>query len=415
MQKPKEKISLIDVLVIGGGASGLAAAGSAAASGKKVVLLEKNEKCGKKLYVTGKGRCNVTNDCEPREFLLKVVRGGKFLQSAVYRFPPAYTVSLLDELGLKTKVERGGRVFPVSDKSSDVIKALNAYAKKGGAETELGVKVRSVKKTGDFFMVTTADRVYESRAVIIACGGKSYTATGSDGDGYGFASKLGHKIVPLVPALVPIKLKENVLPIEGLSLKNVSVRVYGDGVDRKEFGEMLFTSFGASGPTVLTLSSFINRVKTKGLTLSIDLKPALSEQTLDQRVLSDFKKYENKQLRNALFDLLPRSLVPYMIDYCALPADKPVNTVTAAERLRLVSGLKNFSFTVDGLCDMDGAIVTSGGVELGEINPSTMESKLVEDLYFVGETLDVDALTGGFNIQIALSTGFAAGFAAGSK
>lgn len=405
---------MIDVAIIGAGASGLAAAGGAARGGAKVVVFDGNEKAGKKLYITGKGRCNVTNDCEPREFLLSVVGGKKFLQSCIYRFPPAYTKELLTGLELKLKTERGNRVFPASDKSSDVIKTLVKYAESGGASVRLDSKVVRAEKTEEaFLLILEGGERVEAKKLVLACGGKSYSSTGSRGDGYKFASAFGHTVVEPVPALAPIRLKQSVKAIEGLSLKNVKATLKGDGFCESAFGEMLFTSDGASGPIILSLSSLVNRKKLDGAKLMIDLKPALSEEKLDIRILSDFEKYANKQLKNALFDLLPRSLVPYILGYCALDGEKSVNAVTRAERTKLRSALKTLTFDIRGLYDVEYGIVTAGGVSLKEIDPSTMESKIVKGLYVVGEMLDVDALTGGFNIQIALSTGFAAGEAIG--
>ncbi len=403
-----------DIVIIGAGASGLAAAGKAAEKGKTVVVLERNEKSGKKLYITGKGRCNLTNRCEPRDFLSNVVNGGKFLQSCLYRFPPSYTMELFEKLGVRLKTERGNRVFPESDKSSDIIKALVRYATAHDTELILNDRVVKAQKKAEFFEVhTESGNVYLCEKLIIACGGKSYPSTGSSGDGYVFAACFGHSVVKPIAALAPIRLKSRVADIEGLSLKNVSVKAAGQGFSESGFGELLFTSDGVSGPVPLTLSSRINRKNLNGAKLTIDLKPALDEDKLDSRVLSDFKKYSNKQLKNALFDLLPRSLVPFIIEYCGLDGDTFVNSVTRQQRERLLRALKGLAFEIDSVYDVEHAIVTSGGVSLKEVNPSTMESKIVEGLYFAGETLDVDAVTGGFNIQIALSTGFAAGESAG--
>ncbi len=404
-----------DIIVIGAGASGLAAAGKAAEKGASVTVLERNEKAGKKLYITGKGRCNLTNNCDTRDFLSNVVNGQKFLQSSLYRFPPSYTVELFESLGVKLKTERGNRVFPVSDKSSDIIKALKEYAT-ANSELVLNERVTDIKKVSETFEIKTErGNVFESAKLVIACGGKSYSSTGSSGDGYTFASRLGHTVVKPVAALAPIKLRTSVSAIEGLSLKNVGVTVSGDGFSESGFGELLFTSDGVSGPVPLTLSSLINRKNLKGAVLKIDLKPALSDEKLDIRILSDFQKYSNKQLKNALFDLLPRSLIPFIIDYCRLNGENAVNNITRKERERLLNALKGLSFEIGSVYGIEHAIVTSGGVSLKEINPTTMESKLVKGLYVVGETLDVDALTGGFNIQIALSTGFAAGESAGGS
>lgn len=404
---------MIDVIVIGGGAAGMAAAGKAAQCGADVMLLERNEKTGKKLYITGKGRCNVTNDTQPREFLENVVNGKKFLYGSIYSYSPAYTISFFEESGLKLKTERGNRVFPATDKSSDVIKALNDYLRRGGVEVRLNVKVQSVKAEQDGFGVFTDSGTFRCKKLIIACGGKSYPSTGSDGSGYKLAAMLGHTVVKPVAALVPIRLKENVAQLQGLSLKNVKVSVCGKDFCESGFGEMLFTADGVSGPVVLSLSSLINKKDLTGAKLIIDLKPALDKSKLDERLLSDFKKYSNKMLRNSLGDLLPKSLIPFIIEYCKLDGDKPLNIVTKAERGILLNALKCLTFHIHSLYDVEFGIVTAGGVELKEINSKTMESKLVKNLYFAGEMMDVDALTGGFNIQIALSTGFAAGKSAG--
>ena len=406
---------MFDTVIVGAGASGLAAAGGAAKGGS-VLVIDSNEKAGKKLYITGKGRCNLTNDCEPREFFANVVHGAKFLQSAIYRFPPLYTIRLCESLGLRVKTERGNRVFPVSDKSSDVIKTLVKFAESGGARLRFSCKAARIDRQEDRFeIVLCGGERIECKNLVLACGGKSYSSTGSTGDGYKFASALGHSIVPLAAALVPIRLKQSVKALEGLSLKNVGVEIVGRGFKESRFGELLFTADGVSGPTALTLSSLVNRCDLNGAKLSIDLKPALSEEKLDIRILSDFKKYSNKQLKNALFDLLPRSLVPYIISYCGLNAEKAVNVMTKRERGTLLKALKSFAFDIDGLYDTEYGIVTAGGIDLKEVDPSTMESRKVKGLYIVGEMLDADALTGGFNIQIALSTGFTAGEAIGGR
>lgn len=399
------------VAVIGGGAAGLIAAGAAGEAGAAVTLFERNEKTGKKLYITGKGRCNVTNDCPPAEFLKNVVTNPKFLFGAVHSFTPADAVDLLARFGLKTKVERGNRVFPASDHASDVIKALTRYAEQGGT-VRLNARVEKIERTDGRFAVTASGERHVFDAVIVATGGVSYPSTGSDGDGYGFAAAFGHTVVPPRPALVGIRLRENVSALAGLSLKNVRATVAADR-EYAEFGEMLFTQDGVSGPVVLTLSSRITRQTYRGRTFSIDLKPALDCATLDARLLADFQKYANKQFKNALDDLLPKSLIPYVVGYVGIAPDKPVHSVTAEERKRLVTALKALTFTIDDLEPVERAVVTSGGVDVKAVNPKTLESKLVPGLYFAGEVLDVDALTGGFNIQIALSTGYAAGQSAG--
>lgn len=396
--------------VVGAGPAGLIAAATAAA-GSDVTLFERNEKPGKKLYITGKGRCNVTNLCSPREFLEKVVRNPKFLYSAIYTFTPEDTVNLIETNGVKTKTERGNRVFPASDKASDVTKALVSNAMKTGVQFVYENVVSLSRKDGLFRLITSGAEYFFDK-VILACGGVSYPSTGSNGDGFKLAESMGHTVTKLYPALVPVNFCEDVKSLQGLSLKNVEVTVSDGRKSESLFGEMLFTSRGASGPVVLSLSSLINRLDVKHVTFSIDLKPALDYEKLDKRVVSDFTKFKNKQFKNSLDEMLPKSLIPYIIDVSGINPDKPVNSVTKQEREKLVNLLKNLSFTVDSLGSIAEGIVTSGGVSVDEVNPKTMESKLVKGLYFAGEMLDVDALTGGFNIQIALSTGFAAGTSA---
>ncbi len=396
--------------VVGAGPAGLIAAATAAA-GSDVTLFERNEKPGKKLYITGKGRCNVTNLCSPREFLEKVVRNPKFLYSAIYTFTPEDTVNLIETNGVKTKTERGNRVFPASDKASDVTKALVSNAMKTGVQFVYENVVSLSRKDGLFRLITSGAEYFFDK-VILACGGVSYPSTGSNGDGFKLAESMGHTVTKLYPALVPVNFCEDVKSLQGLSLKNVKVTVSDGRKSESLFGEMLFTSRGASGPVVLSLSSLINRLDVKHVTFSIDLKPALDYEKLDKRVVSDFTKFKNKQFKNSLDEMLPKSLIPYIIDVSGINPDKPVNSVTKQEREKLVNLLKNLSFTVDSLGSIAEGIVTSGGVSVDEVNPKTMESKLVKGLYFAGEMLDVDALTGGFNIQIALSTGFAAGTSA---
>ena len=392
------------VIVIGAGPAGLMASAQASKSGAEVLLLDRNEKPGKKLYITGKGRCNVTNDCSPKDFLESVTTNRKFLYSAIFSFSPENTIELIENYGTKLKTERGNRVFPVSDKASDITKALTKHATDSGV-TFASETVLSVEKNSETFTVKTDSAVYECDKVIICCGGLSYPTTGSTGDGYEFAKKLGHKIVRLRPALVPILLKEEVKSIEGLSLKNVRATILGEQL----FGEMLFTANGVSGPIILSLTSILGEKIKSGVTLSIDLKPALDDATLDKRVLGDFDKCKNKCVKNALGDLLPKSLIPYIIARWGVNEDRPINSISREERQKLVKIIKSLDFTIDKLDDIRHAIVTGGGVSTSEVNPKTMESKIVSGLYFAGEVLDVDALTGGFNIQIALSTGYLAG------
>ena len=403
------------VLVVGAGAAGLMAAGSAAQSGADVTLAEKNEKSGKKLYITGKGRCNVTNACAPMEFLEKVVSGNKFLMSAINAFSPQDTIDFLQKNGLKTVIERGNRVFPASGKSSDVISALTAYALNSGAEILTCSCVESIGKLTDKegFSAVVSGKEYEFDKVVIATGGVSYPSTGSTGDGYRFAEKFGHSVTEPKPSLVPLTVAENyVKRLEGLSLKNVGVSAYFQG--RKIFdeqGEMLFTSNGVSGPLILSLSARISRMDQKAVGISVDLKPALTEEMLDNRLLRDFSEAINKQFKNALDGLLPKSLIPVIVELSGISPEQKVHQITKENRKNLVNLIKNLKFSVIGNGGFNQAVITSGGVSLKEINPKTMESKLVKGLYFAGEVLDLDALTGGYNIQIALSTGRAAGIA----
>lgn len=391
------------------------AAGSAAQSGADVTLAEKNEKSGKKLYITGKGRCNVTNACAPMEFLEKVVSGNKFLMSAINAFSPQDTIDFLQKNGLKTVIERGNRVFPASGKSSDVISALTAYALNSGAEILTCSCVESIGKLTDKegFSAVVSGKEYEFDKVVIATGGVSYPSTGSTGDGYRFAEKFGHSVIKPKPSLVPLTVAENyVKRLEGLSLKNVGVSAYFQG--RKIFdeqGEMLFTSNGVSGPLILSLSARISRMDQKAVGISVDLKPALTEEMLDNRLLRDFSEAINKQFKNALDGLLPKSLIPVIVELSGISPEQKVHQITKENRKNLVNLIKNLKFSVIGNGGFNQAVITSGGVSLKEINPKTMESKLVKGLYFAGEVLDLDALTGGYNIQIALSTGRAAGIA----
>lgn len=399
------------IAVVGAGAAGLMAAVTAAKTAD-VVLYEKNEKVGKKIYITGKGRCNVTNMCEPSEFLENVVNGKKFMYGAIYAFPPQKTVEFLENNGVETKVERGNRVFPQSDKSSDVIKALKRAIDREGVRVRFENALKIRKEEGGFVVVTDISAEKFDR-VVLACGGVSYPATGSTGDGYKFAKDFGHKIVPPRAALVPILLKDRVSALEGLSLKNVNATVSVSGKSFSEFGEMLFTDKGVSGPIILSLSSRVNKFDLTGAKLSIDLKPALSREKLDLRVLSDFDKYKNKQYKNALGDLLPTKLIDYFVGYTKIDGNKPVNSITKKERDIIVGSMKNFEFQITSLDKIELGIVTAGGVDLSEVNPKTMESKLIPGLYFAGEMLDVDAYTGGFNLQIAFATGYVAGLHAG--
>ncbi len=393
------------VVIIGAGAAGLMAAGSIQCSA--VTVLDGNEKAGKKIYITGKGRCNVTNDCTPAEFLNSVVTNPKFLYSCIYGFTPQDTKELLLSLGVPTKTERGNRVFPVSDKSSDVIKALYCRAKKNGVEFRFNEKATHIKIEPCGFRVYTERNEYPCEKLLLATGGKSYPATGSTGDGYSFAERLGHSVIKPAPSLVPLLIKRDVSPLAGLTLKNVRVKVETQKKSFEQFGELLFTHKGVSGPTVLSLSAYINRLNFPAK-LIIDLKPALDCETLDRRILKDFSEVPNKQLKNALGKLLPCAIIPYVIEQSGLNADKKVNEINKEERQAFAYAVKNLSFDITGAESFECAVITAGGVSVKEIEPKTMESKIVKNLFFAGEVIDVDALTGGYNLQIAFSTGFAA-------
>lgn len=404
----------MNIAVIGAGPAGLIAAAEAAKAGATVTLFDKNEKAGKKLYITGKGRCNVTNMRPPGEFLEFVVRNRKFLYGAIYSFSPENTVELIESNGVKTKIERGNRVFPQSDKASDITKALVKNAERYGVNFSFNSEITDISKVNNEFIITFQNGKVRFDKVIVACGGISYPTTGSTGDGYVFAKKFGHQIVEPRPALVGLTLKESVKKLQGLSLKNVTATISGNGINESRFGEMLFTSSGVSGPIILSLSSYINRVgNLKDMTLTIDLKPAMTDEELDKRVLGDFNKNINKRFKNSLDELLPKSLIPYIIEVTGISPEKPLNSITKEDRGDLVHTLKNLRFGIASLGSINEAVVTSGGVCVSEVSPKTMESKLVSGLYFAGEVLDVDALTGGFNIQIALSTGYVAGKNAG--
>lgn len=404
-------------LVVGAGASGLFAGYSAAVnSNAEVVVVDKNRKAGKKIYITGKGRCNLTNLCRPRDFLDNVVRNPKFLYSAIFGFSPEDTVSFFEKNGLKLKTERGNRVFPVSDKASDVTKTLCAVSERAGVRFRFNTPVEKLLvKDGKIFGATLSGQDERFDVVILACGGMSYPSTGSDGSGFRLAASVGHDIIAPVPALVGFKAK-NTLVLSGLTLKNVNLSYSEKGKALfSQFGEALFTHEGISGPAALTLSSLTARRNVKGARLVFDLKPALDEEALDRRVLRDFEDNQNKSLGNSLTGLMPKALIAYVLEQACLSSEKKVNSVSSEERKSLVRAVKNLSFETEGFCSMDSAIVTAGGVNVNEINPKTMESRLVENLYFCGEMMDVDAFSGGFNLQIAFSTGFLAGKLKGVK
>lgn len=410
------------VIVAGGGAAGMMAAIFAARNGKKVTLVEKNEKLGKKLFITGKGRCNFTNACDTEDLFASVVTNPKFLYSAFYSFTNQMVMDFFEEIGLPYKVERGNRVFPVSDHSSDVIKALERELKKRNVEILLNTKVKSLiiennickgvrLEKGNSGTGRHIPKELCADSVIIAAGGVSYPRTGACGDGYGFAKEAGHMVTERLPSLVPFVLQDTCCKeLMGISLKNVSVSIYADGKKvYSDFGEMLFTHFGVSGPIIIKASAYIHKYLDKNLTLYIDLKPALDEKQLDERILKDFRIFQNKQLKNGLEKLLLWALIPVVIEKSGLDGEKKVNEMTKEERRKLGTVIKNLPFTINGLRGWDEAIITKGGVKVKEIDPGTMESKLTGGLYFAGEVLDLDALTGGFNLQIAWSTGYLAG------
>ena len=399
-----------DVLVIGGGAAGMMAAITAARAGKSVILLEKNDRLGKKLLITGKGRCNVTNDCTADEVLKNTPRNGKFLFSAMAAFPPEQAMRFFEDAGCALKTERGNRVFPTTDRSQTVLEALQRELKNSGVIVKTA-RVLSVERdeTGVIGAATNSG-FFEARNVILATGGASYPTTGSTGDGYKFAKSLGHTIVEPQGSLVPLETAGTDAPdMQGLALKNVAVKLLnpkGKAV-YKDFGEMLFTHFGISGPTVLSASAHIG--KGDGWKLSIDLKPALEEHKLDDRILRDLEMYQNRSMENALTDLLPRSMIPVVLRRIGVEGSLQANSFTKQNRRALVELLKNFTLEITGKRPVAEAIITSGGVKCGEIDPKTMESKKVPGLYFAGEIIDCDAYTGGFNLQIAWATGVAAG------
>lgn len=402
------------VLIVGGGAAGMFASLAAAESGHEVLVFEKNEKLGKKLFITGKGRCNLTNACDMEQLFRAVISNSKFLYSSFYGFTNQDAIAYFESLGLRTKIERGERVFPVSDHSSDVIRALSERMRLLGVQVFLNTTVKEiVEKEGVFHSVVLEDgRNVHGDACIIATGGLSYPSTGSTGDGLRFAEALGHQITECMPSLVPMETKEPwVKELQGLSLKNVNVTIC-DGKKKlyDEFGEMLFTHYGVSGPLILSASSYVGKkLKEKELQLSIDLKPALSAEQLDRRILKEFEENQNRQFKNAIGSLFPSKLIPVMLGLSGIPSEKKVNVISKEERSYFVNLIKHFSMTLTGLRDYNEAIITRGGVRTKEVDPGTMESKLVKGVYFAGEVLDLDALTGGFNLQIAWSTAYAAG------
>ena len=390
------------------------AALGAAEAGHRVTILEQNEKLGKKIYITGKGRCNLTNACDTEEIFAHVPRNAKFLYSAIYTYDNFRVMDFFEANGMPVKTERGNRVFPISDHSSDVISTLQKALEKAGVEVLLHTKVTEIlSKDGKITGVQLKNGEKRTAdAIILATGGKSYSSTGSTGDGFVFAEQLGHKIEEPVPSLVPMTVLEDYcMQMQGLSLRNVQATIREGGkVIFEEFGEMLFTHFGVSGPLMLSASSVVNdRLRKKNLSLNIDLKPALSEEQLDVRILRDFEENKNRQFKNSVKGLLPAKMIPVVISLSGIDPEKKINGITKQERKKLVECIKAFPLTLTGLRGFNEAIITRGGVSVKQVDPSTMESKLVKGLYFAGEILDVDAYTGGFNLQIAWSTGYLAG------
>ncbi len=397
-------------VIIGGGAAGLMAAYASASSGNETILLEKNEKLGKKLYLTGKGRCNLTNDCPPDEFLQNIVRGAKFLTGAIYRFSPEDLMRLMEKHGLALKTERGGRVFPASDHASDVTKTLEKACRSAGVDIRLNTEAEKIDiLDGTVRGIVMQNEYLPADAVIVATGGLSYPSTGSTGDGYRFAEEAGHTIQTPVPSLVGMEA-EGVSSAQGVSLKNVVLTAKRGGkVIFSQLGELLFTHFGISGPLVLTLSAEINRIPMEEITLLLDFKPALDEKTLDARLIKDLENRRNEQIKSVMRGLLPAGVIPLVLKEAEIDMEKRANTLTKEERRRLLSALKGFEIKPKVLRGFSEAVITSGGVTLAEVDPKTMESKKVKGLFFAGEVLDADAYTGGFNLQIAFATGYAAG------
>ena len=409
----------IKIAVIGGGAAGMMAAIHAAAAGAEVTLLEKMNTCGKKLRITGKGRCNVTNDCGMQEFLQNVPTNPRFLYGAISFFSPEDTMRFFENAGVPLKVERGRRVFPVSDRAEDIVRALTEQCR------AMGVRIRYEKVKGlateneRIVGVQLSEGLLPADRVIVCTGGASYPRTGSDGDGYRFAKEVGHTVTPLLPSLVPlVSHDKSCAEMQGLSLKNVALRICDKKSGKlvyEDFGEMMFTHFGVTGPMILSASAHLPDLVAGRYEASVDLKPALDEKTLDARLLSDFQKYQNKDFQNALGDLLPAKMIPVVLRRSGIPPHKKVNSVTKEERAALRKLLQDFRIPLDGFRPINEAIVTKGGIAIREINPKTMESKLCRGLYFAGEVLDVDAYTGGYNLQIAFATGALAGSSAATN
>lgn len=402
---------LADAVIIGGGAAGSFCAITAARRGLSVIALEPNEKIGRKLRITGKGRCNVTNNSDIRTVMNHIPDHSRFLYGALTRFSPEDTMQFYEDLGIPLKTERGNRVFPVSDNANDIADALQNELRHLGVTIIHEKAVDLITEDGRICAVDTSNQRIQTDRCVIATGGKSYPKTGSDGSGYRLASKLGHSIVSPLPSLVPLVSDDRCCAeLQGLSLRNIELSAFEDDKSiYRERGEMLFSHFGITGPLVLSASAHMRHFGTAEYKVILDLKPALDEKTLDLRILRDFSKYQNKAIRNALGDLLPKAMIPVILSRIAVPGGKPVHEITKEERKKLVHELKNFTITINGTRPIEEAVVTAGGVSTDEINPRTMESKLVSGLYFAGEIMDLDAYTGGYNLQIAWSTANLAG------
>ena len=414
----------MEVIVIGGGPAGMMAAISSAEDGNKVILLEKKERLGRKLLITGKGRCNITSSLPINDFIQNIPGNGQFLYSSFKNYSNEDIIQFLKTQGLEVKEERGNRIFPTTNKSVDVLNCFKKALKELDVETIYNTKVVEIiqeKEQEKLKVRTENNKIYEAKKVVLATGGKSYPLTGSTGDGYKIAEKLGHTVTKIKPSLVPLESYDKKLckNLQGLSLRNVKIELKNaenDKIIYEDFGEMLFTHFGVSGPTILSSSAHLVRYKNieelfknKKIILKIDFKPALSEEKLDERILRDFSEFKNRQFKNSLDKLLPQNLIPVIIEKSKINPDKKVNEITKKERKNIVKLLKNFELTISNFRAIDEAIITSGGINIKEINPKTMESKIVPGLYFAGEIIDVDAYTGGFNLQIAYSTGYTAG------
>ncbi len=399
------------VIVIGGGAAGMLAAGVAAEQGKDVLLIEKNEKLGKKLYITGKGRCNLTNASDIDNHIKNMITNPYFMYSAYYSFFVDDLMALIEKMGVKLKVERGNRVFPASDKSSDIIKAFRKYLEKTGVKVLLNCRVKNIKtKNRRISGISTTKGDFTADSYILATGGRSYPSTGSTGDGYNFAAFLGHNVTELYPSLVGLTADSFCAELSGLSLRNVSIKAYvGKNKVYEDFGELLFTHRGVSGPVILSASRFITKKLGESPKIYIDMKPALSEKELDTRLLRDFGENRNRSLKNAFDKLLPKAIIPIVIEKSGVDPEKQVNSVSREERRALLGVIKGFELNITGTEGFDHAVITCGGVDVKETDPGTMKSKLIDNLYFAGEILDIDALTGGYNLQAAFSTGYLAG------